>query len=509
MRALLSVWDKTGIVEIARRLHEIGFELISTGGTLRAIADAGIPVRAVSDVTGNPEMLGGRVKTLHPAIHGGLLARRDRPDQMAELASYGIGTIDLVVANLYPFGEVVSRPGVTLDDALEHIDIGGPTMIRAAAKNFPAVLVLVDPSDYEPVLDALAAGGLDGVPLDMRRNLAAKAFAHVAAYDSVIAAYLRPAGGFPDHLPLAGERMATLRYGENPHQEAAIYRLLNPRGTRGVAAWRVLSGKEMSYNNYLDAVAAWTAAADFPGPAVSIIKHNLPCGLATHEDLSQAFLTAHASDPVSAFGGVVALNRPVDAHTASLITDHFFEVVLAPAFSPDALEELRRKKNLRVVEVPDTGMEDPLEVRVLDGAMLVQTLDRAEPDPASWKTVTRRAPTESELKSLAFAWRAVRHVKSNAIVLAIGTATVGIGGGQPNRVDAVRIAVERAGARARGSVLASDAFFPFPDGVEAAAEAGVTAIAQPGGSVRDAEVIAAADRAGIAMVFTGIRHFRH
>jgi len=509
MRALLSVWDKTGIVDIARRLHEIGFELISTGGTLRAIADAGIPVRAVSDVTGSPEMLGGRVKTLHPAIHGGLLARRDRPDQMAELASYGIGTIDLVVANLYPFGEVVSRPGVTLDDALEHIDIGGPTMIRAAAKNFPAVLVLVDPSDYEPVLDALAAGGLDGVPLDMRRNLAAKAFAHVAAYDSVIAAYLRPAGGFPDHLPLAGERMATLRYGENPHQEAAIYRLLNPRGTRGVAAWRVLSGKEMSYNNYLDAVAAWTAAADFPGPAVSIIKHNLPCGLATHEDLSQAFLTAHASDPVSAFGGVVALNRPVDAHIASLITDHFFEVVLAPAFSPDALEELRRKKNLRVVEVPDTGMEDPLEVRVLDGAMLVQTLDRAEPDPASWKTVTRRAPTESELKSLAFAWRAVRHVKSNAIVLAIGTATVGIGGGQPNRVDAVRIAVERAGARARGSVLASDAFFPFPDGVEAAAEAGVTAIAQPGGSVRDAEVIAAADRAGIAMVFTGIRHFRH
>jgi phosphoribosylaminoimidazolecarboxamide formyltransferase/IMP cyclohydrolase len=509
MRALLSVWDKTGIVEIARRLHEIGFELISTGGTLRAIADAGVPVRAVSDVTGSPEMLGGRVKTLHPAIHGGLLARRDSPDQMAELASHGIGTIDLVVANLYPFGEVASHPAVTLDDALEHIDIGGPTMIRAAAKNFPAVLVLVDPSDYEPVLDALAEGGLDGVPIEMRRNLAAKAFAHVAAYDSVIAAYLRPAGEFPHHLPLAGERMTTLRYGENPHQEAAIYRLLNPRGTRGVAAWRVLSGKEMSYNNYLDAVAAWTAAADFPGPAVSIIKHNLPCGLATHDDLSQAFLAAHTSDPVSAFGGVVALNRPVDAHTASLITDHFFEVVLAPAFTPEALDELRRKKNLRVVEVPDTGMEDPLEVRVLDGAMLVQTPDRVEPDPASWKTVTRRAPTESELESLVFAWRAVRHVKSNAIVLATGTATVGIGGGQPNRVDAVRIAVERAGARARGSVLASDAFFPFPDGVEAAAEAGVTAIAQPGGSVRDEEVIAAADRAGIAMVFTGIRHFRH
>lgn len=509
MRALLSVWDKTGIVEIARRLHEIGFELISTGGTLRAIADAGVPVRAVSDVTGSPEMLGGRVKTLHPAIHGGLLARRDSPDQMAELASHGIGTIDLVVANLYPFGEVASHPAVTLDDALEHIDIGGPTMIRAAAKNFPAVLVLVDPSDYEPVLDALAESGLDGVPIEMRRNLAAKAFAHVAAYDSVIAAYLRPAGEFPHHLPLAGERMTTLRYGENPHQEAAIYRLLNPRGTRGVAAWRVLSGKEMSYNNYLDAVAAWTAAADFPGPAVSIIKHNLPCGLATHDDLSQAFLAAHTSDPVSAFGGVVALNRPVDAHTASLITDHFFEVVLAPAFSPEALDELRRKKNLRVVEVPDTGMEDPLEVRVLDGAMLVQTPDRVEPDPAFWKTVTRRAPTESELESLVFAWRAVRHVKSNAIVLATGTATVGIGGGQPNRVDAVRIAVERAGARARGSVLASDAFFPFPDGVEAAAEAGVTAIAQPGGSVRDEEVIAAADRAGIAMVFTGIRHFRH
>lgn len=509
MRALLSVWDKTGIVEIARRLHEIGFELISTGGTLRAIADAGIPVRAVSEVTGSPEMLGGRVKTLHPAIHGGLLARRDSPDQMAELASYGIGPIDLVVANLYPFGEVVSRPEVTLDDALEHIDIGGPTMIRAAAKNFPAVIVLVDPSDYEPVLDALAAGGLDGVPEEMRRNLAAKAFAHVAAYDSVIAAYLRPDGEFPDHLPLAGELMTTLRYGENPHQTAAIYRLLSPRGTRGVAAWRVLSGKEMSYNNYLDAVAAWTAAADFPGPAVSIIKHNLPCGLATHDDLSQAFLAAHASDPVSAFGGVVALNRPVDAHTASLITDHFFEVVLAPAFSSEALDELRRRKNLRAVEVPDTRMEESLEVRVLDGAMLVQTPDRVEPDPAAWKTVTKRAPTASELESLVFAWRAVRHVKSNAIVLATGTATVGIGGGQPNRVDAVRIAVERAGTRARGSVLASDAFFPFPDGVEVAAEAGVTAIAQPGGSVRDEEVIAAADRAGIAMVFTGIRHFRH
>lgn len=509
MRALLSVWDKTGIVDLARQLHEIGFELISTGGTLAAIEGAGVPVRAVSDVTKTPEMLEGRVKTLHPAIHGGLLARRDRPEQMAELVEHGIGAIDLVVGNLYPFGEVVRQPGVTLEDALEHIDIGGPAMIRAAAKNFPGVLVLVDPADYPDILDRLAAGGLAGVSQERRRELAAKAFAHVSAYDSVIAAFLRPAGEFPEHLPIAGIKAAELRYGENPHQTASLYHLMTPQGHTGVASWRLLGGKEMSYNNYLDASAAWTAAADFPEPTVVIVKHTVPCGIASDDELAVAYEAALASDPVSAFGGVVAVNRPLDARTAEAIGDRYYEVILAPAYEPEALATLQRKRNLRLIEVPDPGGASPLAVRVLDGAMLVQTPDRVAPDPTSWRVVTERQPTTEEMEALVFAWRAVRQITSNAILLARGRATVGIGGGQPNRVDSVRIAVERAGERAAGSVLASDAFFPFADGVEAAAAAGIRAIAQPGGSVRDDEVIAAANAAGIAMVFTGVRHFKH
>ncbi len=509
MRALISVWDKTGIAGLAQRLHDAGFELISTGGTLRAIQEAGVPVQAVSDVTGFPELIGGRVKTLHPAIHGGLLARRDLPEHLEEIQRQGIAPIDLVVSNLYPFGEVVRKPDVTLEDALEHIDIGGPTLIRASAKNFPGVIVLVDPADYNPVLDALGTGGLDGVSLALRRELATKAFAHVAAYDSVIAAYLRTGDDFPSQLTIAGEKAADLRYGENPHQRAAFYRLLAPQGPHGVGTWRLLGGKEMSYNNYLDANAAWAAAADFPDPAVAIVKHNIPCGIASQAELLAAYEAALASDPVSAFGGVVALNRPMDLATAAGIAERFYEVVLAPSYNPDALERLQRKKNLRIIEVPPTDFAGTLEVRTLDGAFLVQTPDHADVDPTTWKTVTQREPTAQELEDLAFAWRVVRYVKSNAIVLAANRATVGIGGGQPNRVDAVRIAIERAGDLATGAVLASDAFFPFADGVEVATAAGITAIAQPGGSVRDPEAIEAADRAGIAMVFTGIRHFRH
>ena len=509
MRALLSVWDKTGILDLARRLRGLGFELLSTGGTQRAIEDAGLQVRAVSDVTGSPEMLEGRVKTLHPAIHGGLLARRDRDDQMREIADHGIAPIDLVVSNLYPFGEVVRRPGVSLEDALENIDIGGPTLIRAAAKNFPGVIVLVDPADYEMVLDSLASGGLAGVAPQLRRELAARAFAHVSAYDSVVAAYLRPRGEFPDRLTLAGQKLGTPRYGENPHQQAAIYQLLTPAGPRGIGRWRVLGGKEMSYNNYVDAEAAWSTSADFPDATAVIVKHTIPCGIASNADLAEAFDDALASDPVSAYGGVVAVNRPLSVDMATRLSGHYFEIVLAPSIDEDAFAALHRRRNLRIIEAP---MDDPapdFEARLLDGAMLVQTPDRVAPDPAAWKTVTQRQPTPDEIKSLAFAWRAVRHVKSNAIVLAVGRATVGVGSGQPNRVDAVRIAAGRAGERSRGSVLASDAYFPFADNIDVAAAAGVTAIAEPGGSIRDAEAIEAADRAGIAMVFTGMRHFRH
>lgn len=508
MRALLSVWDKSGIVELGRRLEAIGFEIISTGNTLRALTEAGITATAVSDVTGSPEMLEGRVKTLHPAIHAGLLARRDRPDHLDEIARYGIAPIDLVVSNLYPFGEVVRRPDITLDAALENIDIGGPTLIRAAAKNFPAVLVLVDPSDYDSVLDGLSEAGLAGVSIERRRELAAKAFAHVSAYDSVIAAYLRPTDEFPQVLPIAGERAGELRYGENPHQPAAFYRLLTPGGLRGIATWRQLAGPEMSYNNYLDAGAAWAAACDFPEQTVVIVKHTVPCGIASNADQATAYEQALASDPVSAFGGIVALNRPLDEAAAELIAKHRFDILLAPSFAPGTLDRLRRRRNLRILQAPPAE-DQSIELRVLDGAMLAQAPDRVAPRPEEWKAVTQRKPTDEEIASLAFAWRAVRHIKSNAIVLAQGTATVGIGGGQPNRVDAVRIAVERAGDRAAGSVLASDAYLPFPDNVEVAAAAGITAIAQPGGSVRDAESIAAADAAGIAMVMTGMRHFRH
>jgi phosphoribosylaminoimidazolecarboxamide formyltransferase/IMP cyclohydrolase len=509
MRALLSVWDKTGIVDFARRLHDCGIELVSTGGTKATIDAAGIPVTSVSDITDFPEILDGRVKTLHPRIHGGLLARRDDPTHMNELAAHQITPIDLVVSNLYPFAQVVARPESTLIDALENIDIGGPSMIRAAAKNFPAVLVVVEPSDYDRLAEQIEHDGLAGVSREQRRSLAAKAYAHVSAYDAVVAAYLREDDAFPGQVSVAGEKIADLRYGENPHQKAALYRQLSPAGTHGVANWLILGGKAMSYLNYLDADAANNAATSFAAPAIAIVKHASPCGIATAANLAEAYDAALASDPVSAFGGILASNRAIDIDVAERITQHYFEVVVAPAFSDDAVSRLSRRKNLRLIVAPSDAKSRAWSLRQLNGAFLLQDIDSGDPAAAHWTVATKREPTADERASLEFAWNCVRHVTSNAIVLAVGSVTVGIGGGQPNRVDAVRIAIERAAERAAGSALASDAYFPFADNIEVAAAAGITAIVQPGGSVRDAEVIKAADNAGIAMLFTGTRHFRH
>jgi phosphoribosylaminoimidazolecarboxamide formyltransferase/IMP cyclohydrolase len=509
MRALLSVWDKTGIVDFARRLHGCGIELVSTGGTKAAIEKAGIPVVAVSDVTGFPEILEGRVKTLHPRIHGGLLARRDESAHMAEIAAHEIEPIDLVVSNLYPFSQVVARPDTSLVDALENIDIGGPSMIRAAAKNFPAVVVVVEPADYEHLAAQIERDGLDGISPARRRALAAKAYAHVSAYDAVVAAYLRDQNEFPGQISIAGDKITELRYGENPHQKAALYRQLSPAGMHGVAKWEILGGKAMSYLNYLDADAAHNVAISFTTPAIAIVKHASPCGIATAATLVDAYEAALASDPVSAFGGILASNREIESDVAELITKHYFEVIVAPSYSDEAKARLSRRKNLRLIVAPAEAGRPSRSLRQLSGAFLVQDVDVGEPENANWTVATKREPTVEERAALAFAWTCVRHVTSNAIVLANGSATVGIGGGQPNRVDAVRIAIERAGHRSTGGALASDAYFPFADNIEVAAAAGIKAIIQPGGSVRDAEVIEVADRAGIAMLFTGTRHFRH
>ena len=510
-RALLSVYDKTGIVALGRGLAALGYELISTGGTQAALDTAGVPVTSVSDVTAFPEMLDGRVKTLHPRIHGGLLARRDIPAHMTALDEHHIEPIDVVAANLYPFGATIARPGVILSDALEQIDIGGPAMIRAAAKNFPGVIVLTDPTDYTIVLDDLRAGEL---PLTRRQALAAKAFAHTAAYDTVVAEYLRDPETWPQEITFAGLLARTLRYGENPQQRAAAYRRSRVGGQReSVLDAEQLAGKELSFNNLLDADAAWGAIQGFAGAAVAIVKHTIPCGLAERDALAGAFAAALDGDSVSAFGGIVALNRAVDGETARQMAETFFEVILAPGFDDDALAILGKKTSLRVLRMPagagTAANGSDWDFRPIVGGFLVQSPDDCPGDQASWRTATAREPDDRERDDLIFAWHAVRHVKSNAIVLASGRAVTGVGSGQPNRLESVRIAVEKAGERAAGSVLASDAFFPFPDGLEAALAAGVTAVIQPGGSVRDAEVIAAADRAGVAMIFTGNRHFRH
>ena len=504
-RALLSVTDKTGIVDFARALAGLGIELISTGGTARLLRESGVPVREVTDVTGFPEMLDGRVKTLHPTIAGGILAMRGRAAHMQALASHGIAPIDLVVVNLYDFASVAARAGAPLEELIENIDIGGPTMIRAAAKNYQDVAVVVSPEDYAPVLAEL---GIDGaLSAATRWRLAQRAFRTTAAYDAAISARLAqvdtPAGALPAWLDIHAPQRLHLRYGENPHQSAALY----GRAGAGIAGGRQLQGKELSYNNLVDLDAAWQLAGEFSAPAVAIIKHTNPCGCAEQGGLVEAWLKALECDPVSAYGGVVGMNRAMDEATAREIARTFIEAVAAPDYSEEALAVLAPRKNLRLLRV--AASEDRLVVKSVSGGFLAQTPDCAPLDRAAAQVKTRRAPTDSEWQALDFSWKVAKHVKSNAIVYARPGQIVGVGAGQMSRVDSVRLGAMKALLPLQGSVVASDAFFPFPDGVEEAVKHGATAFIQPGGSVRDAEVIAAADRLGAAMVFTGIRHFRH
>lgn len=508
-RALISVWDKTGIVDLATRLAGAGFDIVSTGGTARMLTEAGLTVIEVSDLTGFPEMLDGRVKTLHPAVHAGLLARRDDASHLETLKEHNFTTIDLLVSNLYPFASVVSSGEIDDENAIENIDIGGPAMIRSAAKNHAGVAVLIDPSDYEGVLDAVESGGLDSVPIAERRRLAAVAFGHVSHYDSLVARYLRAGDVFPRELTLGGRLLSETKYGENPHQRAAVYALSAPGEPVGVATWKSEAGGELSYNNYLDASAAWSTVQAFDEPAVVIVKHTLPCCVGAHPDLAEAYRLALSGDPVSAFGGVLACNRMVTFGMVEKIGRQRLDVMIAPGYELDALERLKKKRNLRVISVGESGPDRSMDIRSVPGGFLVQEQDRVPVDASSWTCVTERQPADEELRSLEFAWRVVPYVKSNAIVLAKPDRLVGMGAGQPNRVESVRIAVKVAGDNVAGSGLASDAFFPFPDGIEAAAEAGVTAIVQPGGSVKDDECIAAANARGVTMLFSGQRHFRH
>ncbi|MEV0811129.1 bifunctional phosphoribosylaminoimidazolecarboxamide formyltransferase/IMP cyclohydrolase [Micromonospora sp. NPDC050200] len=511
-RALVSVYDKSGLVELARALHDAGVEIVSTGSTASTISGAGVPVTPVEQVTGFPEILDGRVKTLHPKIHGGLLADLRKDSHAAQLDEHGIAGIDLLVSNLYPFQATVAS-GASQDECVEQIDIGGPAMVRAAAKNHASVAVVTDPAAYSALLAALAEGGFT---LAQRRALAARAFADIAEYDLAVAewfaASLAPAAdGWPEFAGLSLRRQAVLRYGENPHQAAAVY--ADPSSPAGLAQAEQLHGKEMSYNNYVDADAAWRAANDFADqPAVAIIKHANPCGIAVGADVAEAHRKAHACDPVSAYGGVIAANRPVSVELARQVAEIFTEVLVAPGFDPGAVEILQGRKNIRLLHAPAF---DPLpaEWRQVTGGVLVQMRDKVDAegdDPASWRLAAGDPADEATLRDLAFAWRAVRAVKSNAILLSRDGATVGVGMGQVNRVDSARLAVDRAGAeRARGAVCASDAFFPFADGPKILIEAGVRAIVQPGGSIRDEEVVAACKEAGVTMYLTGTRHFFH
>jgi phosphoribosylaminoimidazolecarboxamide formyltransferase / IMP cyclohydrolase len=556
MRAIVSVADKTGIVAFAQGLSALNVEIFSTGGTAQALDAAGVLVRSITDITGFPEILDGRVKTLHPAIHGGILARRDREAHMAEIARHDISPIDLVVCNLYPFAETVAQPGVTLESALEEIDIGGVTLLRAAAKNFPAVTVIVRPRDYDAVLEEMRAQG--SASAETRRKLAAIAFQHTALYDTTIAEYLRRETSdelLPDELTLGLRRLMRLKYGENPHQHAALYAwggtpagLDERNGAKdapngainttssssdsnlssaipahptppSVAGARQIQGKELGFNNLLDLDAALNAVASFKAPAAVVVKHTNPCGLACGEPLVESYRRAHGGDPVSAYGGILGFNREVDEATARELSQIFYEAIIAPGYSPEALALLASKKNLRLLatdtpigpQAVKTDAHDPyqLDVRRVSGGLLVQSADMISDSDIPRTVVSEREPTFDEVTDLLFAWKVVQQVKSNAIVLAKKLTVVGVGAGQMNRVYSVRIATDRASDRARGSVLASDAFFPFPDSVEMAAKAGVTAIIQPGGSIRDGEVIKAANKSGIAMIFTGQRHFRH
>ena len=511
MKALLSVYDKAGVVELAAGLRRAGFDLVSTGGTYNALVDAGQPAQQVSDLTGFPEILDGRVKTLHPKIHAGLLARRDVPDHISQLAERDIDAIDLVAVNLYPFVQTVGRVGATLEDALENIDIGGPTMIRAAAKNFPSVIVLVDPADYDWVGERLAEGGgaAAAITLVERQALARKAFQHVALYDTAIASYLGAGNeALAEEVTLGLTRLGGLRYGENPHQTAALY--ADPLSVGGIVRARQLHGIDMSFVNILDADAAWRVVSDFAQPSAVLVKHTSPCGLAAHDDQPTAYRRAFEGDSVSAYGGIVGFNRTLTEATAKAMRGVLFDIIVAPDFEPGALEILRKRRRTRVLQVSrSNGPTENLDVRKVSGGALLQAADDVCEDPDSWEVKTERKPTTDELGDLAFAWKAAKHIKSNAIVLAKDGTLVGMGAGQPNRVTSVHLALRIAGDKATGSVLASDAFFPFADNIEMAGAGGVTAIAQPGGSIRDEEAIDAANRLGMAMVFTGMRHFRH
>ena len=505
-RALISVSDKTGIVDFARELKQFNVEIISTGGTAKALRDAGIEVRDISDVTGFPEMMDGRVKTLHPRVHGGLLALRDNAEHVAAMQQHGIEAIDMIVVNLYPFAETIAREGVTREEAIEQIDIGGPAMIRSAAKNAAGVAVVTDPSQYPAVIQELQQNA-GSVSVALKERLAIDAFRKTAQYDAMVSSYL--AGHedqFPPTLTSTFTKVTDLRYGENPHQRAALYR--TPSGD-GLATAEILSGKEMSFNNYVDADAAWQLVSDFRDTACAIIKHTNPAGVGLAETAAEAYTKALATDPVSAFGGIVAFNRKVDLAAAQQVTKIFTEVVIAPDYEATALEVLQAKKNLRVIRMSGTKRNDELELRQISGGMLVQTKDRHELRKEDLTVVTKRPPTDEEVRALLFAWTVCKHTKSNAIVYARAGQTVGVGAGQMSRVDSVKIGAMRAQLPVAGSVLASDAFFPFRDGLDEAARSGITAVIQPGGSVRDDEVIAAADEHGLAMVFTGVRHFKH
>lgn len=516
-RAVISVSDKTGILELGKGLTELGYEIISTGGTFKTLNEAGIPVRYVTEITGFPEILDGRVKTLHPMVHAGILAR-GTAEHRKQLEENGIGLIDLVVVNLYPFRETIAKPDVTFEDAIENIDIGGPTMVRAAAKNQERVAIVVNPKRYLEILETLRQEG--EISYSLRKQLAAEAFAHTADYDKAIADYLEKQQAqekgvnsvFPETLRITAEKAQDLRYGENPQQNAAFYRNINSEGT--LAGGVQLQGKELSYNNWVDMEAAWSLVLEFKEPACVIIKHTNPCGAASGKTPLEAYERALEADPVSAFGGIMAFNRVVDAESARLIHERFYEVILAPEFSPEAREIFGNKKNLRLVTIGRAkggklATEKGWKIRTIQGGFLVQEEDLGTTPSSEWEVVTEQKPTAEDLRQLEFAWKVVKHVKSNAIVLTKNGQTLGVGAGQMNRVGSVKISLEQAGDKAQGAYLASDAFFPFPDSLEEAAKAGIRAVVQPGGSIRDEEVLEVANRLNLIMVFTHRRHFQH
>jgi phosphoribosylaminoimidazolecarboxamide formyltransferase/IMP cyclohydrolase len=513
-RAILSVFDKTGVVQFAKELSELGYEIVSTGGTAKAIREAGIQVTGVSEITGFPECLDGRVKTLHPKIHAGILAMRANPEHMKQIAELGVTPIGIVAINLYPFKQTILKEGVTLAQAIENIDIGGPTMIRAAAKNWQDVAVVVDPADYEAVVSELKAGG--EVARQTKFMLAAKVFEHTAQYDALIAAYLRRQSGkegFPDKLTLTYEKVQDMRYGENPHQAAAFYKEIG-NFDNTLAASEQLHGKELSYNNINDANGALDVLKEFgfDKPTAVGVKHANPCGVGVADTIYDAYLKAYESDPVSIYGGIVALNREVDLKTAQELAKIFLEIIIAPSFSEEALETLTKKKNIRLLKLPQLAKpnaKDLMDMKKVVGGLLVQQLDTEFLNESELKCVTKRQPTAKEMEDLLFVWKVVKHTKSNGIALAKDNQSVGIGPGQTNRITALELAIKYGGDKVRGSVMGSDAYFPFSDCVEAASKSGITAIIQPGGSIRDEDSIKAADEAGIAMLFCGMRHFKH